>query len=177
MIAAFTKSAQLPFSGWLTDCMTAPTPTSSLLHSASMVTAGIFLLLRFRSLFFHSIGAISTALTTLLGIVAIIKSDLKKIIAFSTISQLGMMCLSCGLSNYSGAIFQIFTHAFFKALLFLTAATVIHSVNEQSITKLGGLTRSLPLLTILLFLSSMSLIGVPFYAGFYSKDFILEFNA
>lgn len=177
MIAAFTKSAQFPFSGWLTDCMTAPTPTSSLLHSAAMVIAGIFLLLRFRSLFFHSIGAISTALTTVLGIAAITKHDLKKIIAFSTISQLGMMCLSCGLSNYSGAIFQVFTHAFFKALLFLTAATVIHSVNEQNIIKLGGLTRSLPLNSILHLGSSMSLIGMPFYAGFYSKDFILEFNA
>jgi len=181
IIAGLTKSAQWLFSGWLTDAMAAPTPVSALLHAATMVTAGNFLVLRVCTLWTYSLclnylipsaGAF-TALSA--GITGSIQSDKKKIIAYSTTGQLGNMLFSCGLSNYSGAMFHLFSHGFFKALLFLAAGGGIHSLGyEQDIYKIGGINKSLPLGYIFILIGSLSLIGIPFYTGNYSKDLIIH---
>ena len=140
LVACLTKSAQLPYSGWLTDAMAAPTPVSGLLHAATMVTAGIFILLRVCNLLSYSyylsyiLTSVGASTILLAGVLAIYQSDNKRIVAYSTTSQLGYMCSSCGLSNYSGAMFHLFSHAFFKALVFLAAGVVIHSIgNSQNV--------------------------------------------
>lgn len=163
--------------------MEGPTPVSALIHAATMVTAGIFLLIRFSPLiefsgnvllFISFLGGLTAFFSATIGLV---QYDIKKIIAYSTCSQLGYMVFSCGLSNYSGSFFHLFNHGFFKALLFLGAGSVIHSLlNEQDIRKMGGLIKLLPFTYIIFFIGSLSLCGFPFLTGFYSKDFLLEYS-
>lgn len=161
--------------------MEGPTPVSSLLHAATMVTAGVFLILR-SSLFFEycshmlNLLCIFGSITALFsGLVASFQNDLKRIIAYSTCSQLGYMFLSCGLSNYHVAFFHLFTHAFFKALLFLSAGALIHSLfDEQDLRKIGSLHGQFPLLYVAFMIGSLAILGFPFLSGFYSKEMILE---
>nr|YP_010586232.1 NADH dehydrogenase subunit 5 [Himalopsyche eos]UZZ43994.1 NADH dehydrogenase subunit 5 [Himalopsyche eos] len=180
ILAAMTKSAQIPFSSWLPAAMAAPTPISALVHSSTLVTAGVYLLIRFsfvlNSLFIMKILLLISGLTMLMaGISALMEYDLKKIIALSTLSQLGlmMMILSLGLSDL--AFFHLLTHAFFKALLFMCAGCMIHYMSDvQDIRNMGGLMKSSPLVSLMLNVSNLALCGFPFMAGFYSKDLILE---
>jgi proton-translocating NADH-quinone oxidoreductase chain L len=180
-IGAIGKSAQLGFHTWLPDAMEGPTPVSSLLHAATMVTAGVFLLLRCSPLFQYTPEIL--LLVTLIGgvtafffaLVGIFQYDIKKVIAYSTCSQLGYMFLSCGLSNYSVAAFHLFNHAFFKALLFLGAGAVIHSFyDEQDMRRMGNAILSLPFTYLAMLIGSIAILGLPFLAGFYSKDLLLE---
>lgn len=161
--------------------MEGPTPVSSLLHAATMVTAGVFLVIRSSFLFELSPNMMSLLfLMGLLGSVffatiGIFQTDIKKIIAYSTCSQLGYMFFSCGLSNYDIAIFHLFNHGFFKALLFLSAGSVIHSLyDEQDIRKMGGLSIFLPFTYLCFVIGSLAIVGFPFLTGFYSKDILLE---
>lgn len=182
-VGAVGKSAQLGLHTWLPDAMEGPTPVSALIHAATMVTAGIFLMVRFShvleyssfSLFFLTTFG---ALTALFGsITGAFQNDLKKIIAYSTCSQLGYMMVSCGLSCYNISIFHLFNHAFFKALLFLAAGSIIHAVfDEQDIRRMGSLIKLLPLTYSLLFVGSFTLLGFPYLTSFYSKDFIIELS-
>jgi NADH-ubiquinone oxidoreductase chain 5 len=180
-LGAMGKSAQLGFHNWLPDAMEGPTPVSALIHAATMVTAGVFLLVRCSYLFELSITAQTFvafigALTALFGSsVGMYTHDLKRVIAFSTCSQLGYMMLACGLEQYNAALFHLVTHAFFKALLFLTAGSIIHSAfDEQDTRKLGSFLRFLPLTYICFLIGSLNLMGTPFLSGFYTKDMILE---
>lgn len=180
-VGAVGKSAQLGLHTWLPDAMEGPTPVSALIHAATMVTAGVFLLSRCsplleycpNALFVISlVGAVTAffAATT-----ALVQNDLKRVIAYSTCSQLGYMVFACGLSNYSVAVFHLANHAFFKALLFLGAGSVIHAVgDEQDMRKMGGLRRILPFTYSVMVVGSLALMGMPFLTGFYSKDVILE---
>ena len=180
-IAAMSKSAQLGLHVWLPDAMEAPTPVSALIHAATMVTAGVFLIVKLSPLyeatpFVREIMVIIGSLTALFAaIVALTQTDIKRIIAYSTCSQLGYMVLACGCSAYSAAIFHLATHAFFKALLFLGAGSVIHAMSgEQDIRKMGGLGKLIPTTYILMVIGSLALTGVPGLAGYYSKDLIIE---
>ena len=180
-VGAIGKSAQIGLHTWLPVAMEGPTPVSALLHAATMVTAGVFLVIR-SSLFFEYSNNILVLLcifgtiTALFGsFVATFQYDIKRIIAYSTCSQLGYMFFSCGLSNYSVAFFHLFNHAFFKALLFLSAGALIHSLfDEQDIRKMGGFVIYLPFIYICIFIGSLAILGFPFLSGFYSKDLILE---
>nr|YP_009050408.1 NADH dehydrogenase subunit 5 [Daimio tethys]AIC37403.1 NADH dehydrogenase subunit 5 [Daimio tethys] len=183
IIAAMTKSAQIPFSSWLPAAMAAPTPVSALVHSSTLVTAGVYLLIRFNSLlinnintFFFKLLLLLSGLTMLMaGISANYEFDLKKIIALSTLSQLGLMMsiLSMGLPDLS--FFHLLTHAMFKALLFMCAGVIIHLMNDnQDIRMMGGLNLYVPLTSLCMNISNLALCGIPFLAGFYSKDLILE---
>nr|YP_010401801.1 NADH dehydrogenase subunit 5 [Buccinum tsubai]UQV24978.1 NADH dehydrogenase subunit 5 [Buccinum tsubai] len=182
-LAAMTKSAQIPFSSWLPAAMAAPTPVSALVHSSTLVTAGIFLIIRFFP-FLDSISGFKPALLfisvlTLLmaGIGANYENDLKKIIALSTLSQLGVMMMSLGLGMPYLALFHLYTHALFKALLFLCAGMFIHnSSNTQDIRHMGMLFSQAPLTTACMNIANLSLCGAPFLSGFYSKDLILELS-
>lgn len=180
-LGAVGKSAQLGLHTWLPDAMEGPTPVSALIHAATMVTAGVFLLAR--SSFLYENTSIALKIVTCLGAstaffastVGLLQNDLKRVIAYSTCSQLGYMIFSCGLSNYSVGIFHLVNHAFFKALLFLGAGAVIHSVNdEQDMRKMGGLKKLIPFTYSTMLTGSLALIGFPFLTGFYSKDLILE---
>lgn len=161
--------------------MEGPTPVSALIHAATMVTAGVFLIIRSGPFFEGSslaltiitiVGALSALFAATVGVV---QNDLKKVVAYSTCSQLGYMVMICGLSNYSVSLFHLMNHAFFKALLFLSAGSVIHAVSdEQDMRKMGGLRHSLPFTYIMIFIGSLSLMGFPYLTGFYSKDLILE---
>lgn len=183
MIGAMAKSAQFGLHTWLPDAMEGPTPVSALIHAATMVTAGIFLILRC-SFFFDYAPVISQYMTVIGALtcffaatIGLYQYDIKKVIAFSTCSQLGYMFFACGTLNYNGSLYHLFTHAFFKALLFLAAGSVIHAVqNEQSMRKMGGLMKLLPITYISMFIGSLALIGFPFLSGFYSKDFIIEYS-
>jgi proton-translocating NADH-quinone oxidoreductase chain L len=179
--AAVGKSAQVGLHTWLPDAMEGPTPVSALIHAATMVTAGIFLILRSSYIFecSHQILNLITFFGTITAILAstsgIFQHDIKKVIAYSTSSQLGYMFLACGTSNYTVAMFHLFNHAFFKALLFLGAGSVIHALNdEQDMRKMGGLFKVLPFTFISMLIGTLALIGMPFLTGFYSKDLILE---
>nr|YP_009002432.1 NADH dehydrogenase subunit 5 [Paracymoriza distinctalis]AHH30682.1 NADH dehydrogenase subunit 5 [Paracymoriza distinctalis] len=180
ILAAMTKSAQIPFSSWLPAAMAAPTPVSALVHSSTLVTAGVYLLIRFNLLlldmFFLKILLLLSSLTMFMaGISANYEFDLKKIIALSTLSQLGLMMsiLSMGLPDL--AFFHLLTHAMFKALLFMCAGMIIHMMNDiQDIRLMGGISYSIPLTSLCMNISNMALCGIPFLAGFYSKDMILE---
>nr|YP_010526993.1 NADH dehydrogenase subunit 5 [Marumba sperchius]UXR12330.1 NADH dehydrogenase subunit 5 [Marumba sperchius] len=180
IMAAMTKSAQIPFSSWLPAAMAAPTPVSALVHSSTLVTAGVYLLIRFNilimSTFFVKILLLLGMLTMFMaGISANYEFDLKKIIALSTLSQLGLMMsiLSMGFSDL--AFFHLLTHAMFKALLFMCAGVIIHMMNNiQDIRFMGGISIYLPLTCLCMNISNMALCGIPFLAGFYSKDLILE---
>lgn len=181
ILAAAGKSAQFGLHSWLPDAMEGPTPVSALIHAATMVTAGIFLIIRISKLF--NCNSSSTTIVLLLGSltvifaasVGLIQNDFKKVIAYSTCSQLGYMALICGVSEYSLSLFHLFNHAFFKALLFLSAGSIIHALtDEQDFRKAGNLFWSSPLTFISVLIGSLSLMGLPFLTGFYSKDTILE---
>lgn len=180
LVAAAAKSAQLLLHPWLPDAMEGPTPVSALLHSATMVTAGVFVVLRSSIIFTYapytsSVMAILGLLTAnFASFTGLLQYDIKRIIAFSTCSQLGMMIFAAGVGNYQFALFHLINHAFFKALLFMCAGSVIHAVNDQDIRRMGGLFKSLPITYITMLIASLSLIGFPFLSGFYSKDFLLE---
>ena len=180
MIGAFGKSAQLPLFSWLPDAMEGPTPASALIHAATMVTAGVFMLVRISPLLqfseITSILVISTGLLTALisAFAAINQDDIKKVLAYSTISQLGFMFIAIGAGAYVAAIFHLVTHAFFKALLFLGAGAVIHEMHhEQNIQKMGGLKKKMPLTAAMMGIGTLAISGIPPLAGFWSKDEIL----
>jgi len=180
-VGAVGKSAQLGLHTWLPDAMEGPTPVSALIHAATMVTAGVFLIARTSPLFEYTPTILS--LVTIVGActaffaatVGLLQNDLKRVIAYSTCSQLGYMVFACGLSNYSVGVFHLVNHAFFKALLFLGAGSVIHAVSdEQDMRKMGGLKNLVPFTYSMMVIGSLALIGFPFLTGFYSKDVILE---
>jgi NADH-quinone oxidoreductase subunit L len=179
-IGAMGKSAQFPLHVWLPDSMEGPTPISALIHAATMVTAGIFMVARMSPLFELSDGALSFvivigAITALfMGFLGIIQNDIKRVVAYSTLSQLGYMTVALGASAYSAAVFHLMTHAFFKALLFLAAGSVIIGMHhDQDIRNMGGLRKYMPITWITSLLGSLALIGTPFFSGFYSKDSII----
>nr|YP_009515586.1 NADH dehydrogenase subunit 5 [Sirodotia delicatula]AVK39589.1 NADH dehydrogenase subunit 5 [Sirodotia delicatula] len=182
-IGALGKSAQLGLHTWLPDAMEGPTPVSALIHAATMVTAGVFLMVRFSPLLEYS--SFTLFILTIFGsmtaffaaVTGAFQNDLKKVIAYSTCSQLGYMIFACGLSNYHVSMFHLSNHAFFKALLFLSAGSVIHAVSdEQDMRRLGSLVNLLPLTYSLMLIGSLALAGFPFLSGFYSKDFIIELS-
>jgi NADH-ubiquinone oxidoreductase chain 5 len=181
LIGAMAKSSQIGLHVWLPMAMEGPTPVSALIHAATMVTAGVYLLMRSSPLIEYSstvlmlclwLGAITTVFSSLIGL---FQQDIKKVIAYSTMSQLGMMVIAVGLSSYNIALFHLVNHAFYKALLFLGAGAVIHAVaDNQDFRKYGGLRPFLPLTYSVMLIASLSLVAFPFMTGFYSKDFILE---
>jgi NADH-quinone oxidoreductase subunit L len=180
-IGAMGKSAQAPLHVWLPDSMEGPTPISALIHAATMVTAGIFMVARMSPLFELSDAALSFvmligAVTALsMGLIGIVQNDVKRVIAYSTLSQLGYMTVALGVSAYSAAIFHLMTHAFFKALLFLGAGSVIIAMHhEQDMRYMGGLRKYMPVTWITAWIGTLALIGFPFFSGFYSKDAIIE---
>ena len=180
-VGAMGKSAQVPLHVWLPDSMEGPTPISALIHAATMVTAGIFMVARMSPLFERSDQALSFVLvigaTTafFMGLLGVVANDIKRVIAYSTLSQLGYMTVALGVSAYSGAMFHLMTHAFFKALLFLAAGSVIIGMHhEQDMRKMGGLAKYMPWTAVTSWIGSLALIGTPFFAGFYSKDAIIE---
>ena len=179
-IGAAGKSAQIPLYVWLPDAMAGPTPVSALIHAATMVTAGVYLLARVNYIFSAApsamaIVAVVGALTALLGaLIGLTQNDIKKVLAYSTVSQLGLMFLACGVGAFTAAIFHVFTHAFFKAQLFLGSGSVIHSLHhEQDMRKMGGLRKYLPKTHWTMFASWLAICGVIPFAGFFSKDEIL----
>ncbi|MBW8894147.1 MAG: NADH-quinone oxidoreductase subunit L, partial [Burkholderiales bacterium] len=180
-IGAMGKSAQFPLHVWLPDSMEGPTPISALIHAATMVTAGIFMVARMSPLFELSDTALNFvmvigAITALfMGFLGIIQNDIKRVVAYSTLSQLGYMTVALGASAYSVAVFHLMTHAFFKALLFLGAGSVIIGMHhDQDIRNMGGLRKYMPITWITSLLGSLALIGTPLFSGFYSKDSIIE---
>ena len=180
-IGAMGKSAQAPLHVWLPDSMEGPTPISALIHAATMVTAGIFMVARMSPLFEMSDVALSFvmvigAITALsMGLIGIVQNDVKRVIAYSTLSQLGYMTVALGVSAYSAAIFHLMTHAFFKALLFLGAGSVIIALHhQQDMRFMGGLRKYMPVTWITAWVGTLALVGFPFFAGFYSKDAIIE---
>jgi NADH-quinone oxidoreductase subunit L len=179
-VGAMGKSAQIPLFTWLPDAMAGPTPVSALIHAATMVTAGIYMITRSNILFSHSeitqtiIAVIGISTALLAATIAIKQNDIKKVLAYSTVSQLGYMFLGLGVGAYSGAVFHVITHAFFKALLFLGAGSVIHAMHhEQDIRKMGGLKLKLPITHITFLIGCIAIAGVPPFSGFFSKDEIL----
>ena len=180
-IGAMGKSAQFPLHVWLPDSMEGPTPISALIHAATMVTAGIFMVARMSPLFELSESALSFVLLVgvitalFMGLLGLVQNDIKRVVAYSTLSQLGYMTAALGVSAYSAAIFHLFTHAFFKALLFLGAGSVIIAMHhKQDMRGMGGLRRQMPITYITALIGSLALAGLPPFAGFYSKDIIIE---
>jgi len=180
---AIGKSAQIGLHSWLPKAMEGPTPVSALIHAATMVTAGVFLVIRCSFIFEMSpkiltIISICGGITAFIsGTIGISQNDIKKIIAYSTCSQLGYMILSCGIGVYHIGAFHLFNHAFFKALLFLSAGSIIHILsNEQDIRRMGSIVKLSPFIYIQMIIASLSLAGFPFYSGFFSKDIIIEFT-
>ncbi|HZV74798.1 MAG TPA: NADH-quinone oxidoreductase subunit L, partial [Conexibacter sp.] len=187
LVGAFAKSAQIPLHTWLPDAMEGPTPVSALIHAATMVTAGVFMVARMSPLFDWSPFALSVV--TVVGAttaffaatVGLVQNDIKRVIAYSTCSQLGYMFVAAGMSAYGSAMFHLFTHAFFKALLFLSAGAVIHAMHhEQDMRKMGGLYKAIPFTWAMMLIGNLALTGagIPFlhvgFAGFYSKDSIID---
>ncbi len=181
LVGAAGKSAQIGLHTWLPDAMEGPTPVSALIHAATMVTAGVFLIARCSPIFEHAptalmcvlfVGGMTAFFAATTGVV---QNDLKRVIAYSTCSQLGYMVFACGLSHYSVGVFHLMNHAFFKALLFLSAGAVIHAFrDEQDMRRMGGVAALLPMTLVFFEIGSLALIGFPFLTGFYSKDVILE---
>ena len=179
-IGATGKSAQIPLYTWLPDAMAGPTPVSALIHAATMVTAGIFMVSRMNFLFdltpeVQNIIAVVGAITALVAAtIGLVQNDIKKVLAYSTVSQLGLMFLALGLGAYEVAIFHVITHAFFKACLFLGSGSVIHALHgEQDMRKMGGLKKTMPITYITMLVSSLAISGIPLFSGFFSKDEIL----
>lgn len=179
-IGACGKSAQIPLYTWLPDAMAGPTPVSALIHAATMVTAGIFMITRLNFLFdltpdVQSIIAVVGAVTALVAAtIGLVQNDIKKVLAYSTVSQLGLMFLALGLGAYEVAVFHVITHAFFKACLFLGSGSVIHALHgEQDMRKMGGLKKAMPITFITMLIASLAISGVPLFSGFFSKDEIL----
>lgn len=180
-VGAMGKSAQIPLHVWLPDSMEGPTPISALIHAATMVTAGVFMVARMSPLFEYSTVALSTilvigAMTALfMGILGLVQTDIKRVIAYSTLSQLGYMMVALGASAYAEGLFHLMTHAFFKALLFLAAGSVIIALHhEQDMRKMGGLWRYMPITYWTTLIGTLALCGIPPFAGFYSKELIIE---
>ncbi|WP_456313893.1 NADH-quinone oxidoreductase subunit L [Pseudomonas shirazensis] len=179
-IGACGKSAQIPLYTWLPDAMAGPTPVSALIHAATMVTAGIFMVTRLNFIFdlapdVQTVIAVIGAVTSLVAAtIALVQTDIKKVLAYSTVSQLGLMFLALGLGAYEVAVFHVITHAFFKACLFLGSGSVIHGLHgEQDMRKMGGLRKAMPVTFWTMLISSLAISGVPFFSGFFSKDEIL----
>jgi NADH-quinone oxidoreductase subunit L len=179
-VGAMGKSAQIGLHTWLPDAMEGPTPVSALIHAATMVTAGVFMVARLSPMFEYAPGAL--ALVGVIGgttaifaaSIGMAQNDIKRVIAYSTCSQLGYMFFAAGVSAYTAAMFHLFTHAFFKALLFLAAGSVIHAMGgEQDMRRMGGLWRKIPITYVVMWIGSLSLAGIPFFSGYYSKDTIL----
>ena len=177
---ALAKSAQLPLHTWLPDAMEGPTPVSALIHAATMVTAGVYLIVRCHPLFENAYviqdlaAGLGAATLLMAGLIALVQTDIKKVIAYSTMSQIGYMFVGAGLGAYPNAMFHLMTHAFFKALLFLAAGIAIHAVvGEQDIRKLAGIGKLMPQTRIVFLIGSLALVGIPPFAGFFSKDSIL----
>jgi NADH-quinone oxidoreductase subunit L len=180
-VGAMGKSAQVPLHTWLPDSMEGPTPISALIHAATMVTAGIFMVARFSPVFELSSSALSFVMiigaigALFMGILGIVQNDIKRVVAYSTLSQLGYMTVALGASAYSVAIFHLTTHAFFKALLFLGAGSVIMAMHhDQDIRNMGGLRKYMPITWITFLAGTLALVGTPFFSGFYSKEHIIE---
>jgi NADH-quinone oxidoreductase subunit L len=180
MLGAAGKSAQLPLYIWLPDAMEGPTPVSALIHAATMVTAGVYMVARTHVIFDHSpfalsvVAVVGAATALFAATIALVQNDIKRVLAYSTISQLGYMFLGCGVAAYSAAIFHLMTHAFFKALLFLAAGSVIHGLGgEQDLRKMGGLWKKLPVTFAVTTVGVLAIAGIPPFAGFFSKDAIL----
>lgn len=179
-VGAIGKSAQLPLFTWLPDAMAGPTPVSALIHAATMVTAGVYMIARSNILFtlapvtLHIIAVIGLTTAVIAALIALTQTDIKKVLAYSTVSQLGYMFLGLGVGAYTGAFFHVLTHAFFKALLFLGAGSVIHAVSgEQDMRNMGGLKSKLPITFVTMFIGTLAISGIPPFAGFFSKDEIL----
>jgi NADH-quinone oxidoreductase subunit L len=179
-VGAMGKSAQIPLFTWLPDAMAGPTPVSALIHAATMVTAGIYMVIRANVLFelspevLHFVGWIGLATALLGAAIGLFQNDIKKVLAYSTVSQLGYMFMGLGASAYSASFFHVMTHAFFKALLFLGAGSVIHAMSdEQDIRKMGGLKSKMPITYVTFLLGTIAIAGIPPFAGFFSKDEIL----
>jgi len=184
LIGATGKSAQIPLYTWLPDAMAGPTPVSALIHAATMVTAGVYLMARMHYMFVLSevamiVIAVVGAMTALFAAtIALVQNDIKKVLAYSTVSQIGFMVLAIGVGGWVGAIFHLMTHAFFKACLFLGSGSVIHALHhEQDIRKMGGLKKKLPVTRWTFLISCLAIAGVPLFSGFFSKDEILFFAA
>lgn len=180
-MGAMGKSAQLGLHTWLPDAMEGPTPVSALIHAATMVTAGVFMVARLSPLFelspiaLNVVCIVGATTAIFAATVAVTQNDIKRVIAYSTCSQLGYMFFALGVSAYGAAIFHLFTHAFFKALLFLGAGSVIHAMSdEQDMRKMGGIWKKIPYTYTLMWIGSLALVGLPFFAGYYSKDIVLE---
>jgi NADH-quinone oxidoreductase subunit L len=180
LVGATGKSAQLPLYVWLPDAMAGPTPVSALIHAATMVTAGIYMIARSAPIFLHSTSALS--IVAIVGIataffaatIGLVQNDIKKVFAYSTVSQLGYMFVGLGVGAFSAGVWHVMTHAFFKALLFLGAGSVIHALSgEQDLRQMGGLAKKIPITCITLFCAGVAIAGVPPFSGFYSKDAIL----
>ena len=179
-VGATGKSAQIPLYVWLPDAMEGPTPVSALIHAATMVTAGVYMIGRNAVLFAHApatltvVAVIGTATALMAGTIALVQNDIKRVLAYSTVSQLGYMFLAMGVGAYAAGIFHLYTHAFFKALLFLGSGAVIHALGgEQDLRRMGGLKRDLPITYWTFLIGSIAIAGVPGFAGFFSKDEIL----
>ena len=179
-VGATGKSAQIPLYTWLPDAMAGPTPVSALIHAATMVTAGIYMIAR--SHIFYDMAPVSQTVVAVTGLATIIlaaliavkQNDIKKVLAYSTVSQLGYMFLGLGVGAYTEAVFHVLTHAFFKALFFLCAGSVIHAMSgEQDIRNMGGLKKSLPITHITFLMGCLAIAGIPPFSGFFSKDEIL----
>ena len=177
---AIAKSAQLPLQTWLPDAMEGPTPVSALIHAATMVTAGVYLIVRTSPLFeaapkvLELAGGLGAITLVMAGLIALVQTDIKRVIAYSTMSQIGYMFLAVGLGAYADGMFHLMTHAFFKALLFMAAGLVIHALaGEQDIRKMGGLRRLMPFTFVAFIVGTLSLTGIPPFSGFFSKDSIL----
>jgi len=180
-VGAMGKSAQLGLHTWLPDAMEGPTPVSALIHAATMVTAGVFMVVRLSPVFEYApvalnvVAIVGASTAIFAATVGLVQNDIKRVIAYSTCSQLGYMFFAAGVSAYAASIFHLMTHAFFKALLFLAAGSVIHAFSgEQDMRKMGGVWKKIPLTYALMWIGSLALAGVPFFAGYYSKDMILE---
>ena len=178
---AIGKSAQLPLYVWLPDAMEGPTPVSALIHAATMVTAGVYMVARMHALYSHAltamlvvatVGAVTAFYSATIGLV---QTDIKKVLAYSTVSQLGYMFLGCGVGAYAAGVFHLMTHAFFKGLLFLAAGSVIHAMGgEQDMRKMGGLRKKIPVTYWTMFAATLAIAGVPLFSGFFSKEAILD---
>src|ERR1700737_2959989 len=182
-MGAAGKSAQIPLYVWLPDAMEGPTPVSALIHAATMVTAGVYVVARSHVLFMHAptamlvVAVVGCATALFAATIGLVQTDIKKVLAYSTVSQLGYMFLACGVGAFSAGIFHLMTHAFFKALLFLAAGSVIHAMGgEQDMNKMGGLGKKIRWTYITMLMATLAIAGAPGFSGFFSKDAILLYT-